>query len=67
MLTLIAIKQAKLHGAALDCDLSGVQKVHAHVVPRIGGIGIFLSVIITGMVTMWRAPAICRWRNTTRK
>jgi UDP-N-acetylmuramyl pentapeptide phosphotransferase/UDP-N-acetylglucosamine-1-phosphate transferase len=60
VLTLIAIKQAKLHGAALDSNLSGVQKVHAHVVPRIGGIGIFLSVIITGMITMWRAPATGR-------
>jgi len=60
VLTLIAIKQAKLHGAALDSNFSGVQKFHAHVVPRIGGIGIFLSVVITGMVTMWRAPATGR-------
>jgi UDP-N-acetylmuramyl pentapeptide phosphotransferase/UDP-N-acetylglucosamine-1-phosphate transferase len=60
VLTLIAIKQAKLHGAALDSNFSGVQKFHAHVVPRIGGIGIFLSVVVTGMVTMWRAPATGR-------
>jgi UDP-N-acetylmuramyl pentapeptide phosphotransferase/UDP-N-acetylglucosamine-1-phosphate transferase len=57
-LTLIVIKQAKLHGAALDSNFSGVQKVHTHIVPRIGGIGIFLSVVITGMITMWRAPPI---------
>jgi UDP-N-acetylmuramyl pentapeptide phosphotransferase/UDP-N-acetylglucosamine-1-phosphate transferase len=56
--TLFAIRQAKHHEAALDSDLSGVQKVHAHVVPRIGGIGIFLSVVLTGLATMWRAPAI---------
>ncbi|HXA47069.1 MAG TPA: glycosyltransferase [Burkholderiaceae bacterium] len=60
VLTLIAIKQAKFHGAALDSNLSGVQKVHAHVVPRIGGIGIFLSVVITGLLTMWRAPPVGR-------
>jgi UDP-N-acetylmuramyl pentapeptide phosphotransferase/UDP-N-acetylglucosamine-1-phosphate transferase len=57
-LTLVAIKQAKFHGAALDSNLSGVQKVHAHIVPRIGGIGIFLAVVITGLMTMWRAPVI---------
>lgn len=58
--TLIAIKQAKHHGAGVDSNLSGVQKVHAHIVPRIGGIGIFLSVVLTGLATMWRAPAIER-------
>lgn len=58
LLTLLAIRAAKLYGAALDSDLTGVQKVHAHAVPRIGGVGIFLAVVITGMVTVWRAPAI---------
>lgn len=57
-LTLFAIKQAKHHGAALDSDLSSVQKVHSHIVPRIGGVGIFFSVVLTGLATMWRAPAI---------
>jgi UDP-N-acetylmuramyl pentapeptide phosphotransferase/UDP-N-acetylglucosamine-1-phosphate transferase len=56
--SLYLIKQAKHHGAALDSDLSGVQKVHAHVVPRIGGIGIFLAVVLTGLATRLRAPAI---------
>jgi UDP-N-acetylmuramyl pentapeptide phosphotransferase/UDP-N-acetylglucosamine-1-phosphate transferase len=60
LFTLIVIRQAKLHGAAMDSNLSGVQKVHAHVVPRIGGIGIFLSVVVTSMVSMWRAPPIGR-------
>jgi len=57
-LTLIAIKLARLHGAALDSNLSGVQKVHAHVVPRIGGAGIFLAVVFAGIVTVWREPPI---------
>lgn len=60
LITLIVIRQAKLHGAALDSNMSGVQKVHTHAVPRIGGIGIFLSVVVTGLVTMWRAPPIGR-------
>jgi len=56
--SLYLIKKAKHHGAALDSDLTGVQKVHAHVVPRIGGIGIFIAVVLTGLATRWRAPAI---------
>ncbi len=61
LLTLLVIKQSKLHGAALDSDLLGVQKVHAHAVPRIGGLCIFLSVLIGGALSMWRAPLIGRW------
>ena len=61
LLTLLVIKQSKLHEAALDSDLLGVQKVHAHAVPRIGGLCIFLSVIIGGMLSMWREPSIGRW------
>lgn len=61
LLTLLIIKQSKLHGAALDSDLSGVQKVHAYAVPRIGGLCIFVSVVISGAVSMWRVPFIGRW------
>ncbi|WP_019141896.1 glycosyltransferase family 4 protein [Noviherbaspirillum massiliense] len=58
LLTLLLIKQSKLHQAALDSDLSGVQKVHSSAVPRIGGIGIFASVILTSLFATWRAPLI---------
>jgi UDP-N-acetylmuramyl pentapeptide phosphotransferase/UDP-N-acetylglucosamine-1-phosphate transferase len=58
LMTLLVIRQAKLHGAALDSDLMGVQKVHAKAVPRIGGIGIFFAVVFTGMAATWRAPLI---------
>ena len=58
LLTLLVIKLARLLGAALDSDLGGVQKVHARAVPRVGGIGIFLAVVLGGMVAMWRAPPI---------
>ena len=61
LLTLLVVKQSKLHEAALDSDLLGVQKVHAHAVPRIGGLCIFLSVVIGGMLSMWREPSIGRW------
>lgn len=56
--TLFIIRLARLHGAALDSDLAGVQKVHARAVPRIGGIGIFLAVVFGGMVAMLREPTI---------
>lgn len=61
LLTLLVIRQAKLHGAALDSDLSGVQKVHAQAVPRVGGVSIFLSVLVCGAVTMWRVPMLGQW------
>lgn len=54
LFTLLVIKQASLHGAALDSNLSGVQKVHAKAVPRIGGIGIFAALVLTSVITMWR-------------
>lgn len=52
--TLFLIRMAKHHGAALDLDLDGVQKVHAHAVPRIGGVAIFVGVVVASGVTIWR-------------
>jgi UDP-N-acetylmuramyl pentapeptide phosphotransferase/UDP-N-acetylglucosamine-1-phosphate transferase len=61
LLTLLVIKQAKLHGPALDADFGGVQKVHAHAVARIGGLPIFLAVVISACITIWRVPALGPW------
>lgn len=58
LLTLFIIKRAHLHEAALDSDLSGVQKVHTRAVPRIGGVSIFLSVVLTGALATLRTPSI---------
>lgn len=58
LLTLFAIKHAHLHDSTLDSDLEGVQKVHAHAVPRIGGVAIFIAVILAGSIAMWRTPLI---------
>lgn len=55
--TLLIIKLAKKYQTALDKDLFGVQKVHAHAVPRIGGLAIFCSVFLAGAIVMWRLPA----------
>jgi UDP-N-acetylmuramyl pentapeptide phosphotransferase/UDP-N-acetylglucosamine-1-phosphate transferase len=59
-IVLLTIKVSALHGLALDVDLTGVQKVHARAVPRIGGIGIFCAVLIGGGAAMWREPSIGR-------
>ncbi len=58
LLTLFVIKYENLHQASLDFDLHGVQKVHAYAVPRIGGLCIFLAVILSAAVSAWRLPSI---------
>jgi UDP-N-acetylmuramyl pentapeptide phosphotransferase/UDP-N-acetylglucosamine-1-phosphate transferase len=58
LFTLLVIKQAWMHGAALDSDLDGVQKVHAHAVPRVGGLGIAVAIAVTSLWTYWRVPAM---------
>src|SRR5476649_1353477 len=61
LLTLLVIKEAKLHGPALDADFLGVQKNHAHSVARIGGLSIFLSVALSSCISIWRVPALGHW------
>lgn len=56
LLTLLVIKQSRLHGPALDADFSAVQKVHAHHVARIGGLPIFMAVLISAAISIWRVP-----------
>ena len=58
LLTLLVIKQAKLHGPALDSDFNGVQKVHSHAVARIGGLPIFVAVGFSMFVSIWRVPSM---------
>jgi UDP-N-acetylmuramyl pentapeptide phosphotransferase/UDP-N-acetylglucosamine-1-phosphate transferase len=58
LLTLLVIKQAKLHGPALDSDFRGVQRAHAHLVARIGGLPIYLAVVLTAGLSVWREPLL---------
>ncbi len=58
LLTLLVIKEARLHGPALDSDFLGVQKVHVHSVARIGGLSIFLSVALSSFISIWRVPSM---------
>lgn len=56
LLTMLLIRHAKQHGFALDNDFQGVQKFHANAVPRIGGLGIFISVSVTAVIAAIREP-----------
>ncbi|SFL47050.1 MraY family glycosyltransferase [Rugamonas rubra] len=58
LLTLLVIKESRLHGPALDDDFQAVQKVHSHSVARIGGLSIFLSVALGCAISAWRVPAM---------
>jgi UDP-N-acetylmuramyl pentapeptide phosphotransferase/UDP-N-acetylglucosamine-1-phosphate transferase len=58
LLTLLVIKEARLHGPALDADFGGVQKVHAHRVARIGGLPIFVAVSLSSAISIWRVPML---------
>jgi UDP-N-acetylmuramyl pentapeptide phosphotransferase/UDP-N-acetylglucosamine-1-phosphate transferase len=61
LLTLLVIKQARLHGPALDADFAGVQKVHTHSVARIGGLPIFIALVFTALATIPTNPQITQW------
>jgi UDP-N-acetylmuramyl pentapeptide phosphotransferase/UDP-N-acetylglucosamine-1-phosphate transferase len=61
LLTLLVIKESRLHGPALDADFRGVQKVHAHRVARIGGLAIFLAVALSSAISVWRVPTMGPW------
>ena len=53
VVSLLVIHYVKTHGNAwLDHDLSGPQKFHAHAVPRIGGVGIFLG-LVCAIAALW--------------
>jgi UDP-N-acetylmuramyl pentapeptide phosphotransferase/UDP-N-acetylglucosamine-1-phosphate transferase len=58
LLTLLVIKQARLHSPGLDADFGAVQKVHQHDVARIGGLPIFVAVLLGALISIWRVPAL---------
>lgn len=58
LLTLLVIKEARLHGPALDANFDGVQKVHTHDVARIGGLPIFVAVALSSAISIWRVPVL---------
>ncbi|WP_288381457.1 glycosyltransferase family 4 protein [uncultured Massilia sp.] len=61
LLTLLVIKYAKRNGTALDNNYGGVQKFHSHSVARIGGVPIYLAVLITGAISSLREGGYGAW------
>lgn len=55
--TLFLVHSAKVHGSlSHDHDISGPQKFHAHPVPRVGGVGIYLGLLAGAAVMWWGTP-----------
>jgi UDP-N-acetylmuramyl pentapeptide phosphotransferase/UDP-N-acetylglucosamine-1-phosphate transferase len=61
LLTMMVIRQARLHGAAIDADFLGVQKNHAHEVARIGGLPIFVAMALSGGISFLANPGMTPW------
>ena len=61
IVTLLIVKFSSKSESMLDHDLKGVQKIHAHPVPRIGGIAIFFAAIVGAGLVHWRVPLVGSW------
>ncbi|MET0518160.1 MAG: glycosyltransferase [Burkholderiaceae bacterium] len=58
LVTLLVIRSARTHGhLSADLDLSGPQKFHARPVPRIGGVGMYLGLLVCAALTWWLQPS----------
>lgn len=61
IVTFLIIKFSHKNETMLDHDVVGVQKNHPHPVPRIGGLSIFLAVLIGAVGAYWRLPVVGEW------
>jgi UDP-N-acetylmuramyl pentapeptide phosphotransferase/UDP-N-acetylglucosamine-1-phosphate transferase len=58
-ITLFVVRFAHLHEGILgDTDLIGVQKFHSRPVPRIGGVGILIGLVVSATQLRWSYPAV---------
>lgn len=59
--TLLVIRSSRAHGRfSADADLSGPQKFHAQPVPRIGGVGMYVGLIICALFFWLRGTTDAR-------
>lgn len=59
LVTLLIVRYAHLHERfPIDNDLAGVQKFHARPVPRVGGTGILIGLVVATALLSRRYPAI---------
>jgi len=52
--TMIVLRLAHHGHVPLDSDVTGVQKFHARIVPRIGGLPLFIAAISAAVITYYR-------------
>jgi len=64
LVTLLIVRYSHKHEKLLDFDLDSVQKIHAHPVPRIGGLGIFLGALAGCGAVYVNVPAAGIWIAT---
>lgn len=59
LITLWVIRSSHLHSKfSADSDTSGIQKFHTHSVPRIGGLGILLGLIVSLTVRLFENESV---------
>ena len=49
LVTLVVVRSASLHAWSADHDFSGPQKFHTRAVPRIGGLGVLVAMVVAGV------------------
>ncbi|QWD94876.1 glycosyltransferase family 4 protein [Polynucleobacter sp. MG-Unter2-18] len=59
LITLWVIRSSHLHSKfSADSDISGIQKFHTHSVPRIGGLGILLGLVVSLIVRLFENESV---------
>ncbi|WP_457330921.1 MraY family glycosyltransferase [Rhizobacter sp. P5_C2] len=60
--TLLIMRSSMRHGhLSADYDLTGPQKFHARVVPRVGGAGVMAAVLAGAGIAQWHDAAVAPW------
>lgn len=59
LVTLLIIRFNHLHAdLTADSDTTGVQKFHVHAVPRIGGVGLVVGMLVVGLWLRYANPSV---------
>ncbi|QWE14873.1 glycosyltransferase [Polynucleobacter sp. AP-Sving-400A-A2] len=59
LITFLVIRSSHLHSKfSADSDTTAIQKFHSHIVPRIGGLGILLGLIVSLIVRRFENEAV---------
>jgi UDP-N-acetylmuramyl pentapeptide phosphotransferase/UDP-N-acetylglucosamine-1-phosphate transferase len=56
VVTLVVVRSASLHVWSADTDFNGPQKFHTRPVPRIGGLGVLVAMVVAGVFANFAKP-----------